>query len=190
MSSKSGKRLPRYGDLTVFFQNGGRPPSWTCWARIRTILDDNLVVSILVQNLVEIDAVVLIVWNFRYFGNACLRPKIVFFGGDFTPKMGSNINGTPKGHTLARDRVVWAIKRENLSTSLICRRVPEKGVKIVIFHPFAQKPPWADLHQIWHSRRGRRLNDLYQFFGDRLRGVDSVGGGRKLPSPIDKASRR
>ena len=103
-----------------------------------------------------------------------------FGGGDFTPKMGSNINGTPKGHTLARDRVVWAIKRENLSTSLICRRVPEKGVKIVIFHPFAQKPPWADLHQIWHSRRGRRLNDLYQFFGDRLRGVDSVGGGAKI----------
>ena len=86
MSSKSGKRLPRYGDLTVFFQNGGRPPSWTCWARIRTILDDNLVVSILMQNLVEIDAVVSIVWNFRYFGNAYLRPKIVFFwGGGFHP---------------------------------------------------------------------------------------------------------
>ena len=29
----------------------------------------------------------------------------------------------------------------------------------------------------------------YKFFGDRSRGVDSVGG-RKLPSPIDKASRR
>ena len=28
-----------------------------------------------------------------------------------------------------------------------------------------------------------------KFFGDRSRGVDSVGGG-KLPSPIDKASRR
>jgi len=28
-----------------------------------------------------------------------------------------------------------------------------------------------------------------KFFGDRSRGVDSVGG-RKLPSPIDKASRR
>jgi len=27
------------------------------------------------------------------------------------------------------------------------------------------------------------------FFGDRLRGVDSVGG-RKLPFPIDKASGR
>jgi len=29
------------------------------------------------------------------------------------------------------------------------------------------------------------------FFGDQLRGVDSVAvGGRKLPFPIDKASRR
>jgi len=40
--------------------------------------------------------------------------------GNFTPKMGSNING------------------------LTCRWVPEKKVQIknfVIFHPFAQKPP-------------------------------------------------
>jgi len=29
-----------------------------------------------------------------------------------------------------------------------------------------------------------------KFFGDWLGGVDSVGGGRKLPSPTDKASRR
>jgi len=30
-------RLQRYGDLIgFFFQNGDRPPSWICWARIRT----------------------------------------------------------------------------------------------------------------------------------------------------------
>ena len=29
-----------------------------------------------------------------------------------------------------------------------------------------------------------------KLFGDRSRGVDSVGGGQKLPSPVDKASRR
>jgi len=28
--SKSVKRLQRYSDLTVFFQNGGHPPSWIC----------------------------------------------------------------------------------------------------------------------------------------------------------------
>jgi len=31
ISSKSVKRLQRYGDLT-FFQNGGRPPSWISFA--------------------------------------------------------------------------------------------------------------------------------------------------------------
>ena len=40
------------------FQNGGRPPSWICWAPIGTTLDDHLMVCIVVQNLVEIDAVV------------------------------------------------------------------------------------------------------------------------------------
>jgi len=58
ISSKSVKRLQRYGDLTVFFQNGGRPPSWICWAPIGTIHDDLLMVSFVVHNLVEIDAVV------------------------------------------------------------------------------------------------------------------------------------
>jgi len=40
ISSKSIKRLLRYGDLTVFFQNGGHPPSWICRARIETTLED------------------------------------------------------------------------------------------------------------------------------------------------------
>ena len=55
--SKSVKRLQRYGDLT-FFQHGGRPPSWISWAPIGTTHDDHLMVSIVVRNLVEIDAVV------------------------------------------------------------------------------------------------------------------------------------
>ena len=51
----------RDGDLTVFFfQNGGRPPSWICWAPTRTTHDDHLVVSIVMPNLVKINAVVLI----------------------------------------------------------------------------------------------------------------------------------
>jgi len=40
------------------FQNGSRPPSWICWAPIGTTHDDHVMVSIVVQNLVEIDAVV------------------------------------------------------------------------------------------------------------------------------------
>jgi len=58
ISSKSVKRLQRYGDLTGFLQNGGRSPSWICWACIKTTHDDHLAVSISVQNLVEIDAAV------------------------------------------------------------------------------------------------------------------------------------
>ena len=55
ISSKSVKWLQRYGDLTVIL-NGGRPPSWICWVPIGTTHDDRLMVSIVVQNLVEIDA--------------------------------------------------------------------------------------------------------------------------------------
>ena len=55
--SKSVKRLQRYSDLTVFL-NGGRPPSWICWAPIGATHDEFLLVSIVVQNLVEIDALV------------------------------------------------------------------------------------------------------------------------------------
>jgi len=54
ISSKSVKRLQRYGNLTVFL-NGGRPPSWICLVPIGTTHDDHLMVSIVVQNLVEID---------------------------------------------------------------------------------------------------------------------------------------
>jgi len=55
ISPKSVKLLQRYGDLT-FFSDGGHPPSWICWALIGTTHDDHLMVSIVVQNLVEIDA--------------------------------------------------------------------------------------------------------------------------------------
>jgi len=51
--SKSVKRLQRHSDLTVFFQNGGRPPSWICWAPIGTTHDEFLMVFIVVQNLVN-----------------------------------------------------------------------------------------------------------------------------------------
>jgi len=74
----------RYGDLTVSFQNG-RPPSWICWARIGTTHDD-LVVSIVFYRCAI----------FCFFGGA----------GDFAPKMGNDVNETPKRHTFVRLRVV------------------------------------------------------------------------------------
>ena len=49
------------------FQNCGCPPSWIRWSPIGITRDDHFVVSIVVQNLVKIDAVVSITWNFQYF---------------------------------------------------------------------------------------------------------------------------
>ena len=63
ISSKSVERLLRYGDLTVF-QNGGRPPSWICRARIGTTPEVYLVVFIVVLNLVWMAAVLSIIWKF------------------------------------------------------------------------------------------------------------------------------
>ena len=64
ISSKSIKRLLRYGDLMGFFQNGGRPPSWICRARIATTREDYSVVCIVVLNLVGIAAVLSIILKF------------------------------------------------------------------------------------------------------------------------------
>jgi len=47
--------------FTGFFQNGGRPPSWICRARIGTTREDCLVVFIVEQNLVGIASVLSII---------------------------------------------------------------------------------------------------------------------------------
>jgi len=124
-----------YGDLTVF-QNGCRPPSWICWACIgywdhtrwplrglyrwakfgwdRCNSFHNMKLSIFC--------------TFR-LKTLIHTPKIgVGFGGFTSPPVWSSINETPKRHTLAWVRVVWAIERENRSTGLNCRWVPEKGI--------------------------------------------------------------
>jgi len=68
ISPKSVEQLCRYGDLSFFTQHGGLPPPWICcWARIWTTHDEYSVVFSVVQNLVGIDAVVLIILTFQYF---------------------------------------------------------------------------------------------------------------------------
>ena len=59
-------RLNRGQNMAIFrfFQNGGRPPSWICNACVGTTHEGYLVVFITVQNLVGIDAVVLIICTF------------------------------------------------------------------------------------------------------------------------------
>jgi len=41
-----------------------------------------------------------------------------------------------------------------------------------------RSPPWTDLHQICHSRRGRRRNHLYQFFWWSVKGCGFCGGSK------------
>jgi len=66
-----------------------------------------------------------------------------------------------------------------------------KGInkKIVIFHPFAQKPNGRICTKFGVAVWAADVITCTKLFGDRLRGVDSVRG-RKLSSPIDKSSRR
>jgi len=58
--SKSVKPRPRYGHFSIF-KDGGRPSSWICYVCVRITHEGHLVVFIAVQNLVAIDAVVLII---------------------------------------------------------------------------------------------------------------------------------
>ena len=50
-----------------FSQNCGRPPSWICYVPDWTTYNEYLMVFITVQNLVEIDTVVSIIYKYWYF---------------------------------------------------------------------------------------------------------------------------
>jgi len=72
--------------ICKFFQDGGRPPSWICDAYVGTAYEGHLVAFITVQNLVGIDAVVLIICfsiSRVWLENAYSRPRKVF--GGLTP---------------------------------------------------------------------------------------------------------
>jgi len=82
---KIGRTVAEIWWCNGFFQNGSRPPSWICWAPTGTTVDDHLVVSVVVPNLVKIDAVVSITWNFQYFARLAWKrlftpPKLGFLG--------------------------------------------------------------------------------------------------------------
>jgi len=53
------------GDMDfLIFQDGSRPPYWICYRHIGTTRKVYLVISIIVQNFVGIDAVVSTMWTF------------------------------------------------------------------------------------------------------------------------------
>jgi len=83
---------------------------------------------------------------------------------------------TPKRHTLAWDRVVWAIARENRSRGLTCRRVTKKryiykSEKVSLyFTHLPRSPPWTDLHEIWHRGSCPEPNHPWQIFCQSVKG--------------------
>ena len=103
-------RSNRGRDMTIFwfFQDGGRPPSLICNACVGTTHEGHLVVFITVQNLVGIDAVVLIICTFHDFVSVAWKrlftPQNWVFWGFLTPKMGSNVKNSQKAHPCASPR--------------------------------------------------------------------------------------
>ena len=96
-------RSSRGWDITIiqFFQDGGRPPSWICNACVGTTHEGHLVVFIIVQNLVGIDAVVLKICTFLDF--ASLAWKRLFMPqnrGFWPPKWGAMWKIPKKGTSL------------------------------------------------------------------------------------------
>ena len=94
------------GDIAFFsnFQDGGRPPSWICLGHIWTTCSEYFWVTITLQNLVMIDAVVFIMWTFQYLtrlaGKCLFTPPKWGFLGNLIPKMGCNINESQNGTPL------------------------------------------------------------------------------------------
>jgi len=80
-------RSNRGWDVTIFrfYEHGGHPPSWICNACVGTDHEGHLVVFITVQNLVGIDAVVLIICTFFDFVSLAWKrlftPQNWGFGG-------------------------------------------------------------------------------------------------------------
>jgi len=62
------KPVPRYGDFR-FLQNGGRSPSWICYAYIWTIQEEYLVIFMAVQHLVGIGNAVLKICEFQCYAS-------------------------------------------------------------------------------------------------------------------------
>jgi len=104
---KIGHTVAEVWRFNRFFQNGCLPPFCIYWARVGTIHNDYMVVSIavLLKSMQGFDSMKLSIFCPFALKMPIQAPQIGVFG-DSTPKMGSNINETHKRHTLARIRVV------------------------------------------------------------------------------------
>ena len=150
-------------------------------------------VSIVVQNLVEIDALVSITWIFCPFGlKTPIHAHKIGVLGVFHPQNGKQCQRNPQKGTSLRESASFEpssvkIRRRVWPVGEFMKKGINKKISLYFTH-FPRSPPSTDLHQIWRSRRGRRRNHLYQIFWWSVKGC-LFCGGRKLSSPIDKASR-
>jgi len=142
----------------------------------------------------SIQLMMLLIWKFQYL--ACLVWKRIFTLSklgiwEFDLIMGNNIYKAPKRHIF----VLWefvSFERKNPSnrlTSCDCLKRYKILFKWLYFTYLPRSPQWTVLHRILHNSKDRRHNHLWQIFGNRMRYVNSVGGGRNSPFPIDKACR-
>jgi len=160
-------RSNRCWDMAIFrpSQDGGRPLSWICDACVRTTYEGHLVVFT-VQNLVGIDAAVLIICIFFDFANFAWKrlftPQNCFLG-DLTHKWGAISTKPQKAHPCASLRRLShharkSIDRYDLYVSSQSNFVWVRGCGWV--WPYVtnspKSSPWMDMHQIWHRCRGRR----------------------------------
>ena len=128
------------------FQDGGRLPSWICYVCVGTTHEGHLVVFIAGQNLVGIDAVVLIICMFFDFsslaGKRLFRSQNWVFGG-FDPLNGEAYQRNPqKTHP-------WAERR--LYVCLTHARIVSKRLT----HPWAERS-YDDLYVIGRIDRQNR----------------------------------
>ena len=82
--AKFGRNRQKRGDFSIF-QDGGRPPSWIRYVCVRTTHEGHWVVFIAVQNLVGIDAAVLIICMFFNFKSLALKRLFTFSKLGFWP---------------------------------------------------------------------------------------------------------
>jgi len=130
------------------------------------------------------------VFRFREFGlkTPIHAPKLGFWG-IWPPKWGVIWKNHQKGTSLRESALFKA------SCVKICRRVwpvgefLKKGINQNNFGYISsmcpKAPPWTDMHLIWHSRRGRRRNYLWQIVWWSVEGVDSVGV-ENCPFPLTR----
>jgi len=115
-----GDRTNHCWDLANFrfFQDGGRPQCWICGDRVWTTYEGHLVVFITAQNLVSIDAVVLIICMFLDF--ICLAGKLLFtpsqlgfwgiWGISTKPPKGTSLGGKTSYDVNDADRKVRPVR--------------------------------------------------------------------------------